>query len=364
MTIKVGVLSEYSEFLDLQNEWQQLIENKNGATFFMSHKWLSLWWKHYSCGDDTLMIFTVSSNHQLIAILPLYQKNNTLRFIGTNDVEFDEVCTEYCDIICANDYEDIVLTALYPKLESYFNLGIELKLTDYLEGSLMHGLQKSLSNSTWAYTLLVGYSYSCKLPIDFNSFLSSLPSSFEKQLRRHSNKFKLNGILKKAQSQKQLEEYLSILKELHTARWRLKNNEGAFTSARFINFHLDYCRYLLNQKQLQLWLLEIEGEVIAATYCIDFGKNRYFYQSGTNTLFKPNISPGNLLHLQLIEDSIQKNFTNYDFMMGSVESSYKEKFTNRKVNMYNTHIIKKSITNFPTRVLWWLKTLRLKYLNG
>jgi CelD/BcsL family acetyltransferase involved in cellulose biosynthesis len=360
MAITLETISSNCEFNKIKAEWQYLIEKSDSTTFFLSFHWLYIWWQHYSSAKDTLNVIILRDNNELAAIFPLYISQNVLRFIGTNNNDTDEVCTEYCDIICLKGFEDIAVPLLAKEMNNYLRHSFELQFSDYLENSILNKLVIKLQLQYWVIKQNVGVRYCASLPASFDSYLTSLSPSFTKKMRRLSKKCnnQLDSHIDKTVSKENIITNLKILKKLHTSHWNLKEKTGAFSSVRFFNFHYDLCISLHHEQKLQLWILSIAEEPISAIYCIDDKNTRYFYQTGINTKFKPNISPGNLLHLHVIEDAINNGFQRYDFMKGDATNSYKQTFTNHTYNMYNAHIFKKSPRNTYKMVLWWLKHFR------
>lgn len=354
MTITLETISNNCEFNNLKAEWEDLTDASDSATFFLGFHWFYIWWQHYSSAKDTLNIIIIRDNKKLIAILPLYISQNSLRFIGTNDNETDEVCTEYCDIICLKDFEDIVTPLLIIEMNKFLQRSVEIQFSNYLERSLLDKLVRKLQLHHWTIKQSIGVRYYASLPETFEHYLGSLTPSFTKKMKRLSRKCnnKLDSSIDKTTSKESIITNLEVLKDLHTTHWNLKNKTGAFTSERFFNFHYEFCLSMHNQEKLQLWILSVAEEPIAAIYCIDDKGTRFFYQSGINIEFKPNISPGNLIHLFAIEDAINSKIERYDFMNGGNTNSYKQTFTNQTSNMYNAKIFRKSTINL-SKVLFW-----------
>jgi len=361
MTLAIEIISTSDEFNLLENEWEDLLAHSSLPSFFLSFHWLNTWWKFYASNEDTLNIILLRSNEQLVAILPIYCNDNTIRYIGTNNIEHDEVSTEYIDIICRKGIEEKVLITMQIELDYLITSNKVLVFTNYLEHSLLFKLINSQLTNQWNVQQKTGVRYFCKLPKSIDNYHNSLSLSFSKKMKRLTKKFvdKLDGYIDKTNETQDIEKSFSILEHLHSSHWQSKNKEGAFTSPRFINFHLSLCKHLHKNNELTLWVLSCTKKPIAAIYCIDYLDTRYFYQAGINTKFRPNISPGNIMHLYAIEDAIEnKKILQYDFMKGGISNSYKQIFTNKSSNMYNAYIFKKTIKNISKLFYWRLKNIR------
>jgi len=361
MTLSIETVSTSNEFNLLENEWEELLTHSPQSSFFLSFHWLNSWWKFYATETDTLNIIILRSNDKIDAILPIYFTDKTIHYIGTNDVEHDEVCTEYIDIICRKGVEKEVLLILKGELTTLIRSNKVLILTNFLEHSLLYKLINNSLTNHWSIQQKVGVRYFCKLPHSIDKYHNSLSKSFTKKMKRVQRKFveKLEGNIDKTTKYEDVDNNFSILEHLHSSHWQSKNKDGAFTSTRFKNFHSSLCKHLYKKDKLTLWILNSKNTPLAAIYCIDYLGTRYFYQAGINTEFKPNISPGNILHIYAIEDAIDnRKILQYDFMKGEISNSYKQMFTNQSSNMYNAHIFKKKINNISKLLFWQLKNIR------
>ena len=293
MNLKVEQI-DFQIFKGLEYEWNLLLSKSPSCSVFLDFDWLLLWWEYFNEQGYSFYTFTLrTDNKELIAILPLYLNKNTLMFLGTY----------------------------------------------------------------WCNTKLCGLRYIVTLPKQNSNYLESLSTSFVKKINRAKNKFykKLEGELTKINDQNEINLALETLQELHNKRWNGKGVQGAFSSLRFLKFHQKFSARKANKSQLQLWIFKASNQPIAALYAFDMFSIRYFYQCGIDDSFKPNLSPGSLMHFIAIEDAINNNLTNYDFMKGDINSSYKSNFAPKLVKMFHTKIIKKSFLNSFRMFVWKIK---------
>ena len=100
-----------------------------------------------------------------------------------------------------------------------------------------------------------------------------------------------------------------------------------------LNFYKNFEKYKNNQYHTHISALKLNGEFIAVNWGI-VTKDCYYYllpSMKENGLKK--FSPGKLLLSLLIRWSISKKLKFFDFGLG--EELYKEKWTNKKINIYN-----------------------------
>jgi CelD/BcsL family acetyltransferase involved in cellulose biosynthesis len=358
MPFDIKEINNHDEFDALGEQWSELIAELPHISFFLSWEWLNTWWHTYATRDDKLNIILVKSNQKLIAIFPLYrQNNNTLRFIGTGEQETDEVATEYIDIICSKVHENAINTALTLHLKAS---KLNFIFNNYLENSALELFITKLSAYCWSSKVVCGISYRAKLNNTLQTFTNQCSKSLIKRLNRAKNKFyvELNGRVENYQTPEQVDEAFKILKTLHTQRWNNKNADGVFGSEKFLHFHNKFIPQAINNNWLRIHIMYANNIAIAAIYCIEYKNSYFFYQSGVKDNFKPNISPGYLMHLLQIESAIKKELLYYDYMKGSIEKSYKSKLSNDQKIMYNSSLITKSFKNTLTWIKWRLIQLR------
>jgi len=358
MPFDIKEIGEVSDFGDLKTEWSALLNELPHISFFLTWEWLNTWWHTYSTPRDQLRIITIKKNQKLVAIFPLYVQNRqTIRFIGTGEKEADEAATEYLDIICSKKLAPDVCALLYKhfqgsKLTFIFN--------NYLEESTLEKYIATLSTSHWENTATCGISYRAKLDNTLQKFTSQCSKSLIKRLNRAQKKFhnELNGKIESYNTAETLSKGFDTLKKLHKTRWLSKDEKGVFVSEKFLTFHNKFTQQAITNNWLKLEIMYANDIAISAVYCLQYQGSCYFYQSGVQDDFKPNISPGYLMHLIQIESAIKKELLYYDYMKGSIDNSYKAKLSNDKRYMYNTTLIKKSCKNTLTKVKWQIKQLR------
>ena len=362
MPLASQIIRDPNSFSALESEWLR-VEEESDISFFLSFRWLSLWWKHYSQTNDQLYIITIRSEEkQLLAIAPFYlQSQSILRFIGTGEDEHEEVATEYLDIICLKAHKASVLPIIAEELDNNLDKKVKFVFNNYLSGSNLATLLKQIKGQYWINSTKCGLRYQVKLTTDQANKDQLFSENLYKQIIRQERKFfnKLKGKIVKATDLASFNTLFESLIALHQDRWQQRGKPGAFSSSKFQQFHTDFCHSLLVQKKLQLWALAINTDLVSVIYAIDYKQTRYFYQIGVDTSYKPNISPGNLLHWQMIKDAENHRFCFYDFMKGGLVNSYKSRFANETTYMFNTALVRKSWLNAASLIKWQLKKIRI-----
>jgi CelD/BcsL family acetyltransferase involved in cellulose biosynthesis len=323
------VIDTDDRFFNLQYEWQAFQESKSDpqSSPFLSWDWLHLWWTIYRRPHWQLAVGLIRCNEQLVAIFPFYIKKmglNQLHFLGTGEAESEEVATEYLDCLLAEgvdvqQYAQQWLVEFLRKIDIvvFERMLVAAKIIDMMSLVKAFSVQKHIHK---------GSRYFLDLQCD-----SNLEKKFNSNLRRKYRKYQLNSStdqwqFERCENPQQLDFYFAELKRLHELRWQSKGKQGAFSSQRFLQFHRTLAEKLLAQGRLYLGLLSIRGEIAGCLYTIDAAKVRYFYQAGFLPAMQ-QLAPGHISHFLAIDDAQKQGFTHYDFMLGSVENSYKAEYT-------------------------------------
>nr|WP_246604505.1 GNAT family N-acetyltransferase [Alteromonas lipotrueae] len=163
-----------------------------------------------------------------------------------------------------------------------------------------------------------------------------------------------------------LELAFDELKRLHNTKWRRPGHPSIFDHPLFDAFHNSVLQKLLAVEKLSLIAIKKNEQTIAVNYSMISGDDLVFYQSGVDTSFKPNISPGMLLHCAQLRQARILNLNNYDFLL-SMPPSYKEDITEYKQPIYSFTFHKYSTTFFfecwRTAIMKALSYLRVRILG-
>jgi len=114
--------------------------------------------------------------------------------------------------------------------------------------------------------------------------------------------------------------------ELHKKRWEHKNKPGVFSNNDFYEFHKNFIIKSFEKGMIVLSAIQIENEIISVNYSIKWHNTLYFYQSGIDECYKPNLSPGLLNHLLLIQYCREQDIQQYN-LLKSAKNDYKSQFS-------------------------------------
>lgn len=316
---RVRILTELRELEAIRESWENLHSYGLNATVFTSYEWVTTWFKVYNDTVANLFVIVICDSENIYGLLPLYVRKDNLSvawFIGSGEPEMSETCSEMQDLLLS----PLMAVSDLPPLSSIMSLG-KIKAI-YLSNIALNANLLSwckLSKSSYIVRY-IGRRYRAMTNIDNNALVKKTA-----RIRKAANK--QNAIIKRVQNPKELIEVFELLATLHTQRWSEKGHFPIFEDPLFKQFHQEILVKLLKSKRLSLVYLSVGKNVLAVNYGIISGNDLIFYQNGVDTSFKPNISPGMLLHHEQLKLARTLGLASYDFMMSSGSVSYKSKIS-------------------------------------
>jgi CelD/BcsL family acetyltransferase involved in cellulose biosynthesis len=326
--VSVRVIRDEGAWDAIRPQWESLFQQSPYAATPLRFSWLRNWWRFYGSiyGADQrgLRILTVWRAGVLVGVLPLYESIlhvsffaiRRLGFVSTGEVEGEETCPDYMNLLCLPGEEAACLRIMEEALH-----GMEW---DFLE--LVHVRQGSplLNVQTWS-------DGPCEVVGDEACPVANLQGGFETYLGRLNSKHRKNakrclrnvdaagGVLEIA-SGTNAGEFFEDLIRIHQQRWNSVGLPGCFSANRFTAFHGALVTEGVPAGEAVLARLRVGREIIAAIYGFITGSKFDVYQSGVDLAGNgPVASPGVASHLMLMARLCQRGVTAYDFLRGTCQ---------------------------------------------
>jgi CelD/BcsL family acetyltransferase involved in cellulose biosynthesis len=296
-----------------REEWTALAER--AGNLFATWEWADAWWRVYG-GERPLVLTGCRDEHgNLVAILPLYVAARgpvrMLRFIGHGPAD-------QLGPVCAPEHRRDVADALLRLLAERpgrWNVMLGERLapaegwTGMLGATVVHREESP--------TLLVGGR-------NFDEFLASRSKNFREQVRRRARKLaREHDVAFRLSDPDRLDADLETLFRLHDARWSgSEDATSAFDGSRQ-EFHSAFARSALGRGWLRLWVLEVDGQAVAAWYGFRFAQIDWYYQSGRDPLWERQ-SVGFVLLAHTIAAAFDDGMLEYRLLRGG--EGYKDRF--------------------------------------
>lgn len=331
--LRIKRIQTISSFSNLAKEWNELLENSNSDSVFLTWEWVFTWWKYYQSDRELfLLLIHDDAKQELIGIAPfcikkvylwLGQKMSCIQFLGAGE----PACSEYLDIICRVGYEREVWQTILQYLTTVYRAWDSLQLQDMSETSSSrtilstiypdYNVSYRIENITRCpYLLLTNYN-----PLNQSSLQDSLN-------RTKKNLIKQYGLTFRTYTQPEdIEPVFMQFVDLHRKRWNQKQVRTAFNDATFYYFQKEIVTQFSKNNWLRIYTSEIKNRIIAAVYCFVYRNKTYFYQHGFDTEWQ-KYSPGKLTLNYAIEESFHNQNIEFDFLRG--EESYKYDWANHE----------------------------------
>lgn len=363
--MEISELDTLDALEDSKPWWNSLLSKSLDNNVFLTHEWLTEWWKHFGNGR-TLGIFIGKENGQVHFAAPMMYSTYKLLGIKLRKLEF--IATPFSDynvflVINRESATKAAKLLLERVRESFAQVDcVELEevpedscTVKILENIKTDGL-KTCSNVVSICPYII-------LPNCFETFLQHLGPNMRRNLKRWEKKAledhnvdfvtydEVGGV----------KEAMNIFYELHQKRWASKHEPGIFTQYVNRDFHLQVAQNFAEKKQLALFFLRFGGEPISAVYSYEYNGKLYVYQSGFDPEYE-EYHPGYLTFNGLMKYAVEKGLREFDFMRGNEEYKTRWKTQMRrnlefralnrscKATLYNWFTNNKSLSNLCAKI--------------
>jgi CelD/BcsL family acetyltransferase involved in cellulose biosynthesis len=302
------------ELEDLVPLWSALWRADPNAKPFQAPEWLLPWWRVFGADLRTVAMFR---EDQLIALLPFYRYvepstgERLLLPVGIGTTDYLEglfapecgprdICRAI-ELLCSgDDWDTLHASQLTPAS----------RLLEALEASL-----PGRRVATDACRRMPAVS------------LSELPQKIRHNAAYYRNRARRAGTLELATADAlHCEPAFHALVRLHTERWQRSGQPGVFADQRVVRWQSEAVPLLERAGLLRLFTLHLNGETIAAFYCLIDPQDRpdrtlYLYLPGYSSAHA-DLSPGTVLTAMIIEQAAQEGVRTIDMLRG--EEDYKK----------------------------------------
>lgn len=322
--LHVSELCKWQEVEKLRNVWEQLAARQNTPTVFNSWQWSNAWWNAYGEASRLKVLVVRRGDGEVVGIAPLYIARTpsrgplslrVVRFIGSNED------SGALDILADPDYQQRVWQAVLEFLQASSAWDM-IEFNNIESESDSHRiLVQELKERTWQALYFRAPFSRIRLPNTWEDFLTGLSRKLRYSVGRTHRRLgqEFNVVYRRCESVDEIPLFLTHLYDLHSKRWASKGIAGAFNEKRK-QFYLELSKSTVERAWLDLWELEISGQVAAVEFGCRYGTSRYALQAGYDPEFA-SYGVGQGLESFLIKHTIESNGSFYELMAGT--ESYK-----------------------------------------
>lgn len=295
-----------------RTEWEALAQRCGNV--FSTWEWADAWWRHLGDGARLLAFTCRRENGTAAAILPLCVRRGMLGlrmagWIGSGPA--DELGP-----ICAPEDRDLAARGMREAID---------RTRGQWDVLLLDGLPAA---EHWPAQLSAPRIHRMPSPVitfpagGWDGYLAARSSNFRGQVRRRERRLRREHELgfRLADEPAAVAPALDEVIRLHDLRWH--DGSAAFARARR-PFHHDFAARAHELGWLRLWLLELDGRVVAGWYGFRFGGQEWFYQSGRDPGHDSDVV-GFVLMAHTVRAAAQDGIGVYRLLAGG--EAYKARF--------------------------------------
>lgn len=296
----------------VREHWHRLGESSGNV--FLTWEWASAWCTHLNPGRRPLVAAAACDQGAPSVLVPLYPGTHrgipALRLIGDG-------LGGRVGPVCASGQEELGAAAL-------------VQAVARAPGRHLLFVGQGLPGEAgWERRLKAPVHRRDNSPLlriegaSWDEYLAARSRNFRQQVRRRERRLhERHDVRIRLADQNSLRGDMETLFALHAARWRDRPS-SAFAGPRR-DFHLHFARLALARGWLRLWLLELDGEPVAAWHGFRFGDAEWYYQSGRDPRHDDE-AVGFVLLAHTVRAAIEDGMREYRFLLG--DEPYKLRFT-------------------------------------
>ena len=316
MNTSTLLINSWEQWMDMQEQWNALLEKSVHPSVFLTHEYLSNGWKHFHADQSTPFILTIYDEHKrLIGIAPF-------RLITTKSSLFEHrqlkfICTWEMDkpyIISTPENESIcwqnVCQYLKQHEKQWDSLNLE-EVATHLRACKILAQEFSLPP----------YSFVSE-PAESGVWIN-LEKSWEELKRGHKNfNNKLNKLKKlpngyeivKCTQPEEIKQAVQAFAELEASSWK-DAKIGISKDQNHLQFYKNTFLGLARNNHVCIHLLKTGDEVIAGDISYPIGDKVFFQHTVYDNKYR-KISPGKLLVRLVIKSYLESESKYGDFLCG------------------------------------------------
>ncbi len=303
---------------DLEEVWSALALGRENV--FLTPEWFAVWRRHYGGAATPLVGAVRSAAGEVEGIVPLVLEGRTARFAGSG-------LGDRFGPAAPPEGEVEVAAALGRALREIRGSWSSLVLENVAAGA---DWWQALSRTSGCGSHPI-VARSIQLPgIDldgrsWDEYMATRSRNLRSQIgrRRRALERAHDVQVRWTRKAEQVEPDMTLLFQLHHARWSARAGASSMTSQRALAFHSDFAKVAADRGWLRLAFLEVDGEPVAGWYGWRFSDRFAYYQAGFNPEWADR-SVGFVLFAETIRAAAEEGATSYDMLLG--EEHFKQRF--------------------------------------
>ncbi len=309
------VITTRDQLSDLWQQWEALPR----PSVMQSPAWLLTWWDAYGAPGRELSVVAVRDGETLVGLAPWYAESKRggrhLQWLGDG-----RACSDHATFLCHPDYQTDVVEAIADwLLDEPVEQWQQVTLDSVDEGD--EGVSRVIARLAEqgcpvSYKSEPGSCY-IDLPESWEAMLMSVSKNHRKKCRRLERKYFDTGraTIQTLRTPGECSAAFDLLVRLHNDRRDALGDRGAFEEPGFLAFHRSVIEELAKEGQVEIRVVSIDGQAVAAEYLLEENGIQYAYQGGLSAEGE-EMSAGSLSLVALVRDAIEAGHRRLDLLRG------------------------------------------------
>lgn len=304
-----------TSFAQIRPQWRELLGRAVVNNLYITPVWQELWWRAFQDGRTLAGFYLTNGDGDLTAIASLSRCGDDYALVGSSDT-FD-----YNDFVIARGAEKDFYPALLDTISA--NGGRRLDLHSIGEDSPTLAMLPELARQRGYGVVVEEEDVAPRLALasSWEEYLSGLSKKDRHELRRklrrlegHQN-WRWYCVADPDAAAGRMDVFLDLMRRSDPAK-------AEFLTPERENFFRATVAATAAEDVLRLFFMEMDGQPVAASLCLDYDGVRMLYNSGHNPEYR-YYSVGLLLHSLCLRDALERGYRCFDFLRGNEPYKYR-----------------------------------------
>ncbi len=314
--LRVETVSDYQSFLDLEPDWNRLVDQLSPEHPFLEHTWARTWWDCFGDGSR-LHIVVVKAEGETIAIAPLILTRVRMFGVPVQRLGFFyNAHVPRADFLVAPHHRE-AYRAIWQHLAATRGWDV-LQLCQLAEESETLAEMQRLTPQFLAGTWQSGASPYIDVDRPWNDYLNSLAAKHRSNLRNRFKRLRETGPVEletvHAADASAVERALKI----EAAAWKGENGTAISSDPATAKFYRLLAGRAARRGWLRMHFLRLGETRAAFDYSLVYANRIHLLKVGYDPAFA-GYSPSNLLMHQVLQNIFEEGATRYDFLGDTAE---------------------------------------------
>jgi CelD/BcsL family acetyltransferase involved in cellulose biosynthesis len=349
----IEVITEYPDFVGLEDAWNALVERAGVDHPFLRHEWIRAWWESFGEGKK-LHIVTLRSRDELVAIAPLMLTRARIYGLSVRTLQFIfNVHTPRLDVIAARSHRE-VCRVLWRYLRERNGLWDVVEMHQLPEGSRTLDELRRAAEADGYPAGIWRSDDSPYLALDGtapDAYFAALPAKHRSNVRNRGKRLaKLGRVeIETIDGVAGLEAGLEDGFRIEAAAWKGEAQTAIRCDEQLRRFYTRAAQIAAGHGWLRLQFLTLDGRRIAFGYSLVYGQKLYLLKAGYDPEFAP-YSPFNLLCERILRECFDEGLLEFDFL--GAEADWKMRWTRTVRPHYWLFLFSRALRG---RLIHWAK---------